>query len=187
MRTLFFNLIIAAVGLGFTAHAMGQYQSGTGPVTCEKLYPGQPGDGVAYIGTVTNHDYRFSATIPSGRTAWGSGLHAPFHGFVMFFNNEMPKSSCISFYIRIRVDIPENPRDAPAVEGRHIAVGNRRGIETSRTGVINGINYENRVVSLELPRDGYVNDLSIILVTPASDKRRTVPVFDKFVSGLKFW
>jgi hypothetical protein len=171
----------------FSFRLSAQDQSEPELQTCERMYPGQPGEGVAYKGTVSNSDYRFSATLPGGLTGWGSGSGAPFHGFVMFLNDKTPKSSCIAFYIRIRVDIPENP-PVPTVSGAPpVAVGNRRGIQTLRKGVVNGIGYENRIVSLELPRNGYVNDLTITLVTPTSDKARTVPIFEKFVAGLKFW
>jgi len=124
---------IALLGAG--GAAMGQEATSFSVVTCDTISLARPGSGTSYIGSIDNSDYRFSAVIPNGLTAWGAGPVAPFHGFVFFLNNKGSRASCINFEIA-HVDPLEDSSSVTTDPKRSkIRVGNRVGTQTSIQGL----------------------------------------------------
>jgi hypothetical protein len=156
--------------------------------TCDTISRARPGSGVAYKGVVSNSDYRFSASIPSGLTGWGAGPSAPFHGFIIYLNTKSLEPSCIVFEIGIHVVLPEDspPASTDLNETRRVKLGNRVGVQTSKRGSIHGISFENLSVSLELPRADHADYVAVTLVTPTKDEARTKRIFERFVSQFRF-
>lgn len=157
--------------------------------TCDQESLACRGFGVSYKGTVRNDDYRFSATIPEGLVGWGAASSAPFHGFTIYPGSESGATSCIVFRIAIHVDLGEDQGGSGqrAFHTERVKVGNRVASQTSSIGLARGTNYENINLWLELPRDGYKNDVEIVLVTPRSDGVRTRALFAKFLASFRFW
>jgi hypothetical protein len=153
----------------------------------------QRGIGVAYKGTVRNDDYRFEATIPDGLVGWGGvAPNAPFHGFAIF--PDPRETSCILFGIQIRVELPDDNgtfhksgRRAELVKAERTKVGNRVGRQIVKTGSAAGAEFENVIVFLELPRDGYTNDAVFTLVTPKDKVAESRLVFARFLSSFHFY
>jgi hypothetical protein len=152
--------------------------------TCERLQ--RPGYGVSYRGTVGNDDYRFSVTIPAGLVGWGAGPGAPFHGFAIFIGPRAEASSCIVFQIGIHVDLEEDTNQPEPGEER-VKVGNRVGTKTSSAGSVRGTFVENVNVRLELPREGYKNDVTIVLITSKAEAPTAKDVFAKFLASFRFY
>jgi hypothetical protein len=156
--------------------------------TCETISLARPGNGVAYSGEVRNTDYRFSTKIPDGLVAWGAGVGAPFHGFTIYLAGQPKELRCIHFTIETHVDLPADVRSAdPAPPERRTRVGNRVASATAESGLNNGVVVENRTVSLQLDYGNRRADVSITLVSPRKDVKRTKPVFDSFLSHFVFW
>jgi hypothetical protein len=153
--------------------------------TCETISP-PPGIGEEYRDVVVNDDYRFVAPIPAGLVAWGGTPGAPFHGFTIFLNKK--SDSCIHFLIGLHVDLPEDAVTTPIPVGRSktVKVGNRTGRETLKVGIIHGVSIENVNIPVDLPRDGEKDEVTITLIGPTSEKRKTRPIFKKFISEIKF-
>jgi hypothetical protein len=111
----------------------------------------------------------------------------------VFLTDNPPSAqpSCIVFEIHHRVQLPEDENAGLAstrtAEGQPWKIGNRNGFQKIREGSLNGASFENITLSLELPREGYTNDLTITFVTPLSDRARTEPIFRSFVSSFRFW
>ncbi len=156
--------------------------------TCDQVTLARPGFGASYRGTVRNSDYRFSATIPDGLAGSGTAPPAPFHGFAIYTSSGSGVTSCIVFLIAIHVDLGEEDRSEPK-KGRaeEVRVGNRLGWRTRTAGSIRGVAYENLAVRLELPREGYKNDVEFVLVTPEAEASRTEAIFTKFLASFRFW
>lgn len=152
--------------------------------TCETATNSRTGQHVVtYTGAVRNGDYQFEATIPDGLTGLGSGFNSPFHGFAIFIDN----SGCIAFGIEHRVILPE---DVPGRDRRKwvpVKVGNRKGVETLMVGTSRGRRFLNVSVLLDLPREGYMNDMSVLFVTPLQSRSRAEPIFRSFLASFKFW
>jgi hypothetical protein len=182
------TVLFALGALGTAAIAVGQNSPRPGPLPCGQVSLARPEHGVAYTGLVQNSDYRFSATIPERTTGWGAGLSAPFHGFTIFLDEDM-RSTCIVFQIGLRVVLPEDKWEASRrqVASKSVKVGNLTGMETRIIGSIDGVGFENRIVSVELHRGIDTDDLMIMLVTPAADRGKAERVFDAFLGRLKFW
>jgi len=157
--------------------------------TCDKETLARPGFGVSYKGVVRNDDYQFSATIPEGLAGWGAAPVAPFHGFAIFPGPESEATSCIVFRIAIHVDLGEDDKKSGQRKPRteRVKVGNRLGSQTTSSGTAGGTIYENVDVWLELHRDGYRNDVEIMLVTPKTEAARTRAIFAEFLASFRFW
>jgi len=160
--------------------------------TCDKLSLARPGYGVAYKGVVRNSDYRFSATIPDGLVGWGAAPNAPFHGFTIYPGTD--QSSCITFEIHIRVELPEDRegvhgrgKRAKRVKVERVKVGNRRGLQTEETGLASGTEFQNVTVTLELPRSGYYNDVAIRLGTPIKEAANGKALLARFLASFQFF
>ncbi len=152
-------------------------------LTCDTLTHARPGQtGVTYRGHIINDDYHFDATIPAGLVGLGSADGAPFHGFALFIND----SSCILFLIQQRLERPGESVSPRRPRGKAVNFGNRRGLSYATVGLANGKRYFNNTVLVALPRLEYVDDASLILVTPLEDRGATEPVFRKFLSSFTF-
>ncbi len=182
-----------AKGIALTASMLPASVLGQGPPagnaqTCDTISLARPGNGVSYRGEVRNSDYRFSATIPDDLVGWGAGLGAPFHGFTIYMGGKPNEASCIAFTIGTHVDLPEDavgPERAP--HEKRVKVGNRVAREVSEIGMVNGVLFENRTVSLQLDYGNRRADVSITLVSPRNGLKRTKAVFDSFLSHFTFW
>lgn len=158
-------------------------------LSCDKVSRARPGSGVAYKGTVRNSDYRFSATIPDGSVGWGSAQSAPFHGFAIYPADGSEATGCIVFIINIHVDLPEDAEvgEQRSTHAKPVPVGNRVGLQTSTIGSVKGTSFENVTVTLELPRNGYKNDVAITLITPISEEKNAKAAFARFLASFRFW
>ena len=111
----------------------------------------------------------------------------------MFLTDNPPSAqpSCIVFEIHHRVQLTEDENAGLAstrtAEWQPWKIGNRNGFQKIGEGSLNGASFENITLSLELPHEGYTNDLTITFVTPLSDRVRTEPIFRSFVSSFRFW
>lgn len=88
----------------------------------------------------------------------------------------------------MHVDLPEDAVTTPIPVGRSkaVKVGNRTGRETLKVGIIHGVSIENLNIQVDLPRDGEKDELTITLIGPTSEKRKTRPIFKKFISEIRF-
>jgi len=153
--------------------------------TCDSITLARPGVGVAYKGTVRNDDYGVKIDIPGGLTGWGGvAPEAPFHGFVIFLPDS-PRS-CIGFRIQLRVDLGDGALPERHHAGKAAAVGNRRGWEDDRSGVVNGTALTNVTITFSVPHRREIYDGSVWLVTPTEELEKEMPTFRKFVSGIRF-
>lgn len=154
---------------------------------CAVLSNSRPGYGEAYRGRVANSDYGFSAQIPSGMTGWGAGPGAPFHGFTVFLHPNPPLESCLNLAVDQIFDPPiQETTPISNHAGATVKIGNRLGSETISHGAINGIEYENIVIRIELVRSGNKFALALTLVTPMSVAKQTRPVFERFAASFDF-
>lgn len=184
------DLLLAAAVVCFAAVPFWAQQTSsiTEASTCETVSLSGPGFGVSYKGTVRNSDYRFSAVIPEGMTAWGAGDGAPFHGFRIYLNDKGGRASCIMFDVaHVFPDVDQPPVHKHLNEGTRIKVGGKTAFETVAKGSNHGVRFDEIEVTLELPRDGYANGVGVTLITPSQDRNKTEPVFRQFLSQLKFW
>jgi hypothetical protein len=174
--------------LGDPSLVLSQDSPASSAQSCDTISWARTGRGVAYRGVINNSDYRFSATIPPGSTGWGAGQGAPFHGFTIYLKTNPLESSCIVLEIGTHVVLPEDsPSVSTPLNETRVKVGNRVGIQTSKSGSIHGIRFDNLSLSLELPRADAKVEVSITLVTPTKYMERNKAIFEKFVSQLKFW
>jgi hypothetical protein len=152
--------------------------------TCEAITSVRPGFGVPYRGTLTNGDYRLTVVIPQGLTGWGAGWEAPFHGFDIFFPDG--SRSCMGFEIHLRVDLGE----AQGAERRHLGtrakIGNRAGWKEEINGIIDGSAWTNVKISFSVQNGTDVDDGSVWLVTPTGQLSKNMPIFNRFVSHIRF-
>jgi hypothetical protein len=154
---------------------------------CESITNSKPGSGVEYKGSLRNSDYGLNVKIPPGLTGWGAAPEAPFHGFAIFLADQ-PKS-CIIFEVHLRISIDEsNSIDGgPAV--KRVRIGNRIGWEAQTKGMIDGVEWTNIIVrfSIRHVRSAHdIDDGSITLVTRTQDLDKRMPIFQNFVSNIRF-
>ena len=175
-------------------HASGNISS------CDTIVLSSPrGNGVSYKGTIDT-DY-LTAVIPPGLTGWGAGPGAPFHGFIIYFENDDKQQSCIRLHVGIVVDLPEDEEtksanfESMASRGRKVKIGNKVGYETSERGIRDGVNIDNISTVLQFDRHfigkggktvSYTVGVGVLLVTPTKDRHSTEPVFRMFLSQLNF-
>lgn len=132
-------------------------------------------------------------SIPRVFAGWGAAPGAPFHGFEVFLDHERDpdNASCIGLGLELsrRFLVPEDTplKSEPDSHAVSVTVGNRKGFKITKVGSVGGKPIENITIFLKLPREQFTNDCTITLVTPVSERRRTEPVFQKFVASLKFW
>jgi hypothetical protein len=156
-------------------------------LTCDTITLGRQGKGIEYKGTVQNSDYRFSATLPDHLVGWGAGPTAPFHGFTIYFSGGSNQMSCINFSISKYIDLgDEQEANQETPHTVKVRVGNRVGTLSSASGISEGVPFDNYTVSLSVPRSSGQDLVSVTLVTPKQDARKTKPVFDRFLSHLYF-
>ena len=199
--------LICAVTIGLAvlsgATVANQKNSATSDIeTCRSIVISSPrGNGVSYRGTVRNSDYRFTAVIPPGLTGWGAGESAPFHGFIVYLDND-DDHSCIDFQVAIQVDISEDEtrvrernRRMNEIAGRKIEIDGKQGLETVSKGYSDGISFDNITDVFEFHRtipvqgEPPIHDtdgMSIRLLTPTKERNRTEPIFREFLSQLRF-
>jgi hypothetical protein len=123
--------------------------------------------------------------IPSGLTGWGGvAPEAPFHGFVIF-PPDSPRS-CTGFDIQLRIDLGNGAGPESHLVGKAATVGNRRGWEVGRSGVVSGTAFTNVTITFSVQYGRDIYDGSVWLVTPNQDLEREMPVFRKLVSGIRF-
>jgi len=154
---------------------------------CGSITNAQPGNGVAYRGTVRNSEYGLSMQIPSGQTGWGAAPEAPFHGFAIFLPDQ--SRACIIFEIHLRIDTDTSKRVSSARTAKRIRLGNRSGWEERATRVIDGVEWTNVTVRFSmhhLRSASDIDDGSITLVTQTQNIARYTPVFEEFLSHLRF-
>jgi hypothetical protein len=124
-----------------------------------------------------------------GLVGWGAASNAPFHGFTIYLGSG--PSSCISFEIHIRVELPEDSEATNKPEKRtkveRVKVGNRWGLQTVEAGIERGTEFENVTVTIQLPRSGYYNDAAITLVTPTNEAANAKTVLARFLSSFRFF
>jgi hypothetical protein len=191
LRVLTVALVL--VGAGVHNRASAQSKDVAKVMSCGDLTLAKPQQGVAYTGLIENSDYRFTVRVPSPHIGWGAASGAPFHGFAVFLGNDPSTTlqSCITFLIEHRVLLPEDEgrggASRSAAKWRPRRIGNRDGFQEITRGSLNGVAVENITARLELPRDGYTNDLTIWFVTPVSERSKTEPIFQSFMSSFKFW
>ena len=153
--------------------------------TCDKISLARPGVGVAYKGTIRNSDYGFSATVPHGLVGWGGVYEsAPFHGFMIYLNHEA--TSCISFYIAIRVDLEGDVAGKTPLDSKPAQIGNRAGLQTSAIGPVGGTRVENLAVFCEYPLEGEKVDVGVTLITPISEEKSAKAALTQFLASFHF-
>jgi hypothetical protein len=185
--TTFVFVAIGTIILRDATQLMAYTQPIEEPLTCDMISLARVGYGVPYTGLVTNRSYRFSVNIPPGLTGWGAAPGAPFHGFTIFLDDDAPATSCIDFMIGIHVDLPEDSSAGFRARGAvRVKVGNRSGLEMSRRGFRHGTSFDNIIVELSNPHGDCRYDITITLVTPTRDRKRTELTFRSFLSGFKF-
>jgi hypothetical protein len=125
--------------------------------------------------------------IPAGLTGWGADPVAPFHGFTVFLAGRDKLISCIRFDISLRVDLGE-PGESPYRPNgaRPVKVGNITGWRVERTGQVNGTVLKNVLITYSVRRKGEEDEGSVWLVTPAKDFQKHLPIFEKFISQIRF-
>jgi hypothetical protein len=154
---------------------------------CAAITKAQPGTGVAYRGTVRDTDYGLSMQIPSGQTGWGAAPEAPFHGFAIFLSDQA--KACIILEIHIRIDTDGSNRVSSDPTAKRIRLGNRNGWEERATGVIDGVEWINVTVRFSmhhLRSASDIDDGSITLVTQTQDLNKDIPIFEEFLSHIRF-
>jgi hypothetical protein len=134
-----------------------------------------------------NSDYGLSVRIPPGLTGWGASPEAPFHGFVIFLADQ-PRS-CIAFEVHLRVEIEGRESVNRTPTAKRVSVGNRNGREERITGTIGGTEWTNVNVTFSIHRQNSateIDDGSITLATRTQDMGKNLPVFEEFVSHIRF-
>jgi hypothetical protein len=156
--------------------------------TCTSIWTSGPGIGASYRGTFENGDYRFAVKVPPGLIGWGGVADgAPFHRFVIYLDPKICGESCIGLYVGIHLDLPEDRTGGnELLSGTRRRVGNRAGTQQVIRGVVGGKKFENILIELQLTYKEDRNDFGITLVTPTSLAKKTRPIFERFVSSLRF-
>lgn len=163
------------------------YSATTQVEACGSITNAQSGNGVAYRGTVRNSDYGLSMQIPSGQTGWGAAPEAPFHGFAIFLPDQ-PKG-CIIFEIHLRIETDGSKRVSSTRTAKRIRLGNRNGWEERSMGLIDGVEWTNVTVRFSmhhLRSASDIDDGSITLVTQTEDVDEYMPIFEEFLSHIRF-
>ena len=154
-----------------------------GTVTCRQATLTRPNLGVAYRGTVTNEDYKLSATVPEGDTGWGGvAADAPFQGFTIFLDPFL--QSCILFEVHIRIDDADRPTHPRAA--RALSLGKAKAWQTSARVTANGREIMNLRTIFTFDHDGETDDGQITLVAPASEQRSKAVVYNAFLKSVRF-
>jgi hypothetical protein len=163
---------VASVALGESPDPLQSCAMATGAL---------PGFGAAYRGVFENDDYKLRAVIPKGFTAWGAAPVAPFHGFAIFLNAS--RSACIVLEIHRRVDLGEG---LPNSRGPNAQIGNVKGNKDESTGSLAGLTLRNVWIAFSARHNPEVFDGYVLFVTPISDGKKYEPLFEKFVSQMRF-
>lgn len=171
--------------------------------TCDTIVVSSPrGYGISYKGTIRNDDYRFTVIIPTGFTGWGAGAGAPFHGFIIYLDDDNTES-CIDFDVAIRVILPEDralnrgrsAKSSTQISETKVRVNGKTGIETVSRGLSHGTSIDNVYATFKIP-DSFIAEgrpvrdtigVAVGLLTPTKDREKTEPIFRQFLSQLKFY
>ena len=174
------------LGLSIALAVLGEPIAYGGVSNCQDVSRARPGLGTAFRGHVDNPNYGFSADIPAGLTGWGAGPGAPFHGFMIYLN----QNTCIDFEVGIEVELPQDSdRDRPAKKpdaNERIKVGNRVGTRITETGAVNGTVFENVAITLNISHPGRTDYVYITLVAPVARKATANRKLQEFIDSLKF-
>ena len=152
-------------------------------VTCSQATLTRPEVGVAYRGLVTNDDYKLVAVVPQAYTGWGGvAAEAPFHGFTMFMDQSL--RSCILFEVHRRVDETDGPLHPHAAET--LSLGQARAWQTSGRITAKGGEIMNLKTIFTFHHDGEMDDGQVTLISPASEQRNTMRVYNNFLKSVHF-
>ena len=154
-----------------------------GVKSCPEVTTVRPGFGNAFQGLVKNEDYSFSAEIPPGMIAWdGVGNNAPFHGFVIFLDQNL--DSCIQFEIHVRID------DSEVLAHSGSARRGRLGDAPSWQYVRGVVPRSGRMVNIRtlfsFENGDLTSDGEILLVAPASKLLAARRAYQLFLASLAF-
>jgi hypothetical protein len=150
---------------------------------CSQISRARLGFGASYRGAVRNDDYKLSMTIPEGLTGWGADPVAPFHGFTIFLPADKGLLSCIAFEIHLRVDLgPLRIRR----RGRELMVGGVKAWKEEATGEMDGTKLTNVTIRFSVPHGQEIDDGTVRMVTPARDLATNGPIFEEFLSHMRF-
>jgi hypothetical protein len=151
--------------------------------TCSDISLARAGSGVGYRGLVENDDYHLSIVIPSNLMGWGADRVAPFHGFTIFLPGQNKIAGCVVFEIHHRVDLGDETNTREGSTVRSIKLGNIEGSLEERAGEINGTALKNVTITFLVEE---VDEGSVWLITPMKDLKKNLPIFDRFVSQVRF-
>jgi hypothetical protein len=163
------------------------YSATSQVAACGSITNAQPGNGVAYRGTVRNSGYGLSVQIPSGQTGWGAAPEAPFHGFAIFLPDQA--EGCIIFEIHLRIDTDGSKTVSSARTAKRITLGNRNGWEERSKGLIDGVEWTNVTVRFSmhhLRSASDIDDGSVTLVARTQDLDEYEPIFNEILSHIRF-
>ena len=151
--------------------------------SCAQLSLARPEMGAPYRGAVRNDDYKLTLTIPGGLTGWGADPLAPFHGFTIFLPSPDEQTSCIVFEIHLRIDLGQQEARR---RGRKATMGGATAWRREVTGSVGRTGFTNVTVEFSAPRRQEISDGTVRLVTPTKDLNRNMPIFDTFLSQIRF-
>jgi hypothetical protein len=144
-----------------------------------------PGNGVSYRGSVRKDDYGLNLVIPSKLTGWGAAEGAPFHGFTIFLSDQGKPAACLEFEIHLRVPLGEDTnKQVPG--GYKVEVGNIQGRRQERTGLLDGVPFQNVMVEFSFRRNAAVYDGAVWLVTPKDAAVKNGAILKTFLSHVRF-
>lgn len=143
-----------------------------------------PGNGRLFKGAVKNEDYRFTAIIPNGHSAWdGVDDAAPFHGFTIFLDPE--GTACINFKIGLRIDAES------ALEGLNrnggIRLGKASAWQWTSTEYVDGKPVSNMTTLLTHHFKNNVFDGEVRLISPKGQVKRYIAAYNSFIQSLRFY
>ena len=156
-------------------------QSESSSITCKAATLARSGIGQSYVGDVQNSDYLLIAKIPDGFTAWdGVATGAPFHGFVIFLDQD--EQACLIFDIHVRVD--EDDRLAVPHNAQRLRLGHARAWTVAKHGYAEGVKITKVETSFTYTRSDQTEDGSVSLISPSSDLDRTQRIYKQFLNSL---
>jgi hypothetical protein len=152
-------------------------------VTCSQAPLTRPEVGIAYRGEVSIDDYKFSANVPRGLTGWGGvAASAPFHGFTIFLDHSL--RSCILFEVHVRVDDADGPLHSSSAKS--LSLGQAKAWQSSASVTTKEGGLMNIRTSFTFEHDGQIDDGEVMLISPSTEQRSGVQVYEDFLKSVHF-
>jgi len=152
--------------------------------SCAETTLAMPGNGRLFKGAVKNEDYRFTAVIPKGLSAWdGADDVAPFHGFTIFLDPE--GVACIDFKIGLRIDADSVPEGLNGKGG--IKLGKANAWQWTSAKDADGKPVSNMTTVLTYRFKNSVFDGEVRLISPQGQVKTYIAAYNSFVRSVRFY